>query len=404
MLRKIIVLLSVLLCLVACDTRQNNIVEEDVFIEPMKDIFIFSELDDGLKNDVKRANGGKDFKNYQFKMLNKDVYENDLIDIYGNLINLKNYDEFILEVVSVECSHCKQMIAEHLMEMLEKGVKLVQYFDVGNKDEIIDLYNELDIEMSEDIVYLSRDDDFRVYIKDYLGLVSYPSLVCFKDNKVVFNEVGELSLGSLEKLYELSFLNTLCIDQSIIDKDRTIDDVKNDLSEQSISRIEYLDNDEFTSDLTYQIMGRKVDYATVSNSDSNLFVKQIDDFSKYENSDVVLIYSYLKDEDVSKIGFVNSLIDSNSEYDYILVLVEGLDTSSKVYNSMSTKFKCPVVSSSSAIPDDLYTRGMAAYPSAIFIKKGYFVGAYSNIESIDKFAYALETFMSDKCIGLTRNN
>lgn len=403
MLRKIIVLISILLCLTSCN-RKENIVKEDVYIEPMKDIFIFGELNDSLKNDIKRANGGKDFKNYQFKMLNKDVYENDLVDIYGNNINLKENDEFILEVVSTECSHCKDMISIHLDEMLKKDIKLVQYFDVGNKDEIISLYNELSIDMSEDVTYISRNDEFRVYLKDYLGLVSYPSLVCFKDNRVVFNEVGELSSGSLDKLYELSFENTLCVNQDIINMDRTVDDVKNDLSEESISKIEYLDNDEFTSDLTYQIMGKKVDYETISNSDSNLFIKQIDDFSKYEDLDVVLLYSYLKDEDIRKVEFVNSLIDSNNEYDYVLVLVEGLDTSSNVYNSMKVKFKCPVVSSSSSIPDDLYIRGMAAYPSAIFIKKGHFVGAYSNIENVEKFNYALDTFMSDKCIALTRNN
>ena len=65
MTRKIISLFLIL-CLWGC---QKQIPEETVFeeeyIDPVKDVFIFDELDDSLKEKIKKANCNNDYKNYK---------------------------------------------------------------------------------------------------------------------------------------------------------------------------------------------------------------------------------------------------------------------------------------------------------------------------------------------------
>ena len=118
-----------------------------------------------------------------------------------------------------------------------------------------------------------------------------------------------------------------------------------------------------------------------------------------------LFYLCLKDVDqIDDLEFINSLINSNSEYTYIVVLVEGLEGSSKIYKQINYKLNCPVVSVLGYLPDAFYPIGMANYPSAIFIKKGIYTGIYSNIESISKFNDALDLFLSDSCLALIKNN
>lgn len=402
MFKKIAIILSLLL-LCSCDKKEIN--ENTNFIEPVKSVFLFDYIEDNYKTKLKRANTNKDLKNYQIKMFDKQVYSFDLVDINDNVINLKDYDELIFQVVSVECEHCKKEIQEHLNDLLDLDVTLVQYFDVGNKEEILDFYNELNIEIDDSLIIIEHQDELREYIKDDLFLTTYPTIICFKDGLVTFNTYGEVTNDSIDTLYDVGFVNTIKIDEDIKKLDRTIDDIKASLSKENLTKLIALDNDNFTTDFTYQIMGKSVNLDIISNRDSKVFIKEIDDFSKYKDRDLILIYEYFRDEDdLHKIDFVNELIKEHDEYEYIIVLSEGLDTSSEIYKNSNSKFIAPVVSMSSAIPDDFNSHGMANYPSAVFIQKNTFMGAYSNIKSNALFSEAIKLFMGDSSIAYVSNN
>ena len=43
--------------------------------------------------------------------------------------NFKTYNDnqiYLLEIVSVDCSHCKDMIQKHISKMSDMGIKLVE--------------------------------------------------------------------------------------------------------------------------------------------------------------------------------------------------------------------------------------------------------------------------------------
>lgn len=404
MLKKILVVLSILL-LVSCGDKKKEIVIEE-YICPIKDVFLFDELDYKLAQRVKKANGYKDFSNYQFKMLYKDVYDQELVDIWGNVIDLKEYDNFILEVLSSTCLHCKKSIEDNLDNLLALDTTIIQYFNVGDKDDIKSLYKDIGIDIPN-IVIIEKDEDLNKYLKDYLCIDRYPTLISFKDDKVSFNSIGDMNLETTNSYYDLSFNNV--IDEKIVDEliklDRDIDDLKNNLSSINQNKIIELDNDEYTIEASYKLMGNVVDFDDMSNDRNTVYLSEVDDYSKYKDKDLVLLFTSLKDSnDTDKVDFINKLIESNSDVEYIVVLIEGIDNSSNIYKTMKTRFKCEAVSVLGYIPVDFFTIGLINYPSAFFIRKGIYTGVYSNIESVELFNKAIDTFLGDGSIALVKNN
>lgn len=406
MLKKILIILSALM-LVSCADKPIEEPQKE-YIDPQTDIFIFGELDETNKAIIKKANGNKDYKNNQFKMLNKDVYSNDLIDIDGNKVNFKDFDKFVLEVVSTTCEHCHKMIEEHLDEMLERGITLVQYFNNANDYDVREFYNDLNREIPNNLIVISRDEQLYEYLHDYLVLESYPTLISYVDNKVTFNKNGDISTDELNAYYEVSFNNILANDENIINAIaicRTREDVINSFSKENLEKINSLDNDSHTLDFTLNIIGKKLEFDRISNDKSSVYINEIDSYDEYKESDLVLLYTHLgSDEDISKINYINKLINSNDKVKYIVVLVEGLESSSNIYKDIEPKFVCPVVSVLGYIPNDFYTIGFRNYPSALFVEKSTFVGAYSNINSIDNFNKAIDMFIGDNSIALIDNN
>lgn len=392
--------------LVACSNKEE--IYEKEYIDPVMDIFLFGELSSDDKKIIKKANGNKDFDNNQFKMLNKEAYDKDLIDIYGNTINFNDYNEYVLEIVSVGCNHCKKMITEHLDDMLNKNVQIIQYFNIGTKEDIEELYKDIDKEIPNNLIIIEENSELEDYIKNILGIDTYPSLISFKNGKVSFNEDGDIESDELDSFFDLSFNENIVdkIDiESLISKVRTLDDVKNSISEENLDRIASIDNDGNTLDYTLRIIGSKVDFDKISHKNETIYVSEIDTYDELKDSDLVLIYTYLKDsQDTNKINFINKLIDSNDSVKYIVVLIEGIDSSSNIYNNMDTKFHTKVVSVLGYIPDDFFKIGIKKYPTAFFIEKGTFTGAYSNIENIEDFNKAIDMFIGDNSVALKVNN
>ncbi len=411
MLKKIfIVLISFILVSCATNNEEEKLIDE--YIAPVKDVFLFDELDNDLKQRIRNANGNSAFKNYQFYMLGKSIYENDLLDINGNIINFNNYDSFILEVLSTTCSHCRDSLKNNLDSLLELDTTIIQYFNVGDIDDIKNLYEDIDRSIPDNIIVIGKDEGLDDYLRNDIGIERYPTLISYKDNKISFSSIGDMDEESFKSYYEISFINILekedLIDSEgndLLSLNRSVDDVKNDLSIENQNKINDLDNDGYTIEATYKLMGKSVDFTKMSNDKSSPYISEVDDFTIYEDSDLVLLFTFLKDETQSeRIEYINELITSNDEVEYLLVLIEGIDNSSSAYKKMDIKANCPVVSVEGYIPQDFFIIGITSYPTALFIRNGVYTGVYSNIENTIKFNQAIEMFLGDTCISLTRNN
>ena len=396
--------------LVGCKPKEEIIEDEIEYVDPVKDIFIFSALDSSTQYRISKANGNKDYSNYQCKMLFKDVYENELHDINGNSINLKDYDKLIVEVVSADCAHCKKQI-EYIDDFISYfDGAFIQYFNVGDENDIKEFYAETEI--PEGLIIISRDEAFKDYLLKELGLKKYPSMLGYSDDKVSFMIDGETDIIGFREFCNISFDDKLS-EEDFTDRDgndlltinRTVDDVKNDLSIENQNRIKELDNDDYTEELTYQLMSQEVDFTTFSNKKSDVYINEIDDFTVYEDKELVLLYTFLRDNSqVDRVEFINALIEDNPDLSFIVILIEGAESSSAALNNMKIRFKCPVVSTLGYIPKDFFRFAIAAYPTAVFVDKGTFTGAYSNIKDKETFKKATTVFLGEGCVAYKSNN
>ena len=415
-LKKIILFSTISILLLSC-TKQGvpdipAAEEKEEYIDPVKDVFIFGEIEVDLRQKLKTANCHGDMNNYQFAMLGKDVYDGELTDIDGNAINLKDLEAFYLEIVSVNCSHCKKQL--HVMDSLIEGEELpfIQYFNVGTKEEILEMYDSEGVELSEKMIIIAEDEGMKAYAKETLKMKSYPTLLTCKEGKITFDAVGELDQESIEQVRHFGFSDVLDAHElkdqdgnELLSLNRSIDDLKDDLSDENIAKIEVLDNDDYTADLTFRLMGKKLDFEAISNPRSEVYLNEIDDFTVYEDEELVLLYTYLRDNsETDKVEFINELIASDPDVKYIVVLVEGLESSSAALKNMKIRFNCPVVSVLGRMPDDFFGFGLVNYPTAVFVEKGVFSGAYSNIPDKEKFAEAIGVFLKDGCIAYKKNN
>ncbi|MCR4633682.1 MAG: hypothetical protein K5648_06100 [Erysipelotrichaceae bacterium] len=418
---KKLTLLLAALFLVSCAAKDVPVIPEeevpadivsDDFIAPVNDVFLFSKLDEDLQKRIKTANCDADYENYQFKMLGKDVCEEKFTDINGNQVDFKHLGTFYLEVVSVECSHCKKQLA--VIEDLVSGQDrpFLQYFNVGEKDEILSFYEEQDVSMSSEITVLSHDDVLEEYLRHKVGIKKYPTLLCFAEGKLCFSSVGEVDEEAFEMIESLCFEEPVDIaslkdegGELLIDASRSSEDVWNDLSKENQEKIESLDNDDYTKDLTLKLMGKRVDFSRVVPGQGDMYYSQVDDFKHYEKEDLILLYTYLRDNsETDKVAFINELIDLNDGNRYIVVLVEGLESSSVALRNMDAVFHCPVVSVLGRMPEQFFDFGLVGYPTAVFIDHGVFTGAYSNIEDKEKFALSKLMFLSGDSIARRSNN
>ena len=419
--KKVFLLCLVFLVLCGCSNtkapeeekqEEEVIIDREEYIDPVKDIFIFGELEEDLKNKIKEANNGSDYENYQFKMLEKGVFEDVLSDIDGNSIDLKQMEEFYLEVVSVECSHCKKQLS--VIKDLAEGQQrpFIQYFNVGEREDILSMYEEQGVDVSEKLNIVSYDDGLEEYLRYELGIKMYPTLLCFKDGKVSFVSVGEVSSDSFSKIETLGFEEVIDVSlmkdhlgEPLLKSSRSADDVWNDLSKENQDKILEIDNDDYSKELTLKLMGKTADLSNVQRSQGDMYLSQVDDFTRYEDEKLILLYTYLRDNsETEKVEFINELIDPDDGNRYIVVLVEGLESSSFALNNMDVSFHCPVVSVLGRMPSDFFNFGLVSYPTAVFIDKGTFTGAYSNIEDKEKFALSKLMFLGDECIAYKKNN
>lgn len=409
-------IITFILCLflVGCSSNEKIIEEEVSYIEPMSEVFIFDLIDENLQEKIKKANNDIEYQNYQFKMLFSKVYDKDLHDINDNVINLKNYDHLVFDVVSVKCSHCKKIVTNYLNDYLKlyPDYTFVQYFDEGNREDIINFYDDLSIEIPDGLIVIGRDDSLHDYIYHEVGMQAYPTINFYLNGELRYSSVGELDLDTYTKAIELGFdvpiekVDLISEDnKNLLELDRTIDDVRNSLSKENIEKIESLSEDKYTNELTYKLMGSKCDYDDLLKGNA-IYISEIDNFDYYKDKKVVLLYTLLESvEDEYRIEEINNLIASDDSVEYIVVFLETTSSSSNVYKKMNKKIiGAPIVSILGKMPADFYNYGIVAFPSAVYIDKSTFVGAYSKISDISSFKKSLDIFLSDDSVAYVKNN
>lgn len=417
-LNKIFVVLLVL-CLCSCSFNNNKNNEDEItnnieYIEPMREVFIFDELDETLQTRIKKANSDIDYQNYQFHMLFSKAYEKDLKDINDNTINLNDYSHLIFEVVSVDCNHCKKIAKESLEQFVKAYPEytFIQYFDDGTTEEIYEFYKSQEMEVPDYVTILPKDEELHRYIYDEVGMKQYPTLNFYLDNELSYSVVGEISFDGYKNAIDLAFNNPITNDDlikedgtSLLNLDRSYLDVKHSLSEENIQKIENLSSDLYTTELTYKLMGSHLDYDDIKDG-SQIYISEIENFEEYKNENVVLLYTLLEDvSQTDRIDFINELIKSNDSVKYIVVFIESYSSSSNIYQKMNYKIEgAPIVSILGNMPYDFYNYGIVAFPSAIFVEKSTFTGAFSKIEDVETFNYAIDMFIGDNSIAHKDNN
>ena len=404
MVKKILVLLLLFLC--ACSNNSKQL----EYVDPVKDVFIFGELDSDVQNRIKEANGNKEYRNYQFLMHDDDFYDGEFIDINNKQVNLSSYERIILEIVSVRCSHCRKQL--HLTDKIleHDDVLLIQYFNVGDRQEIIEFYEDEGINIPDNVIVVEHDKKIENYIRHYLKIENYPTFIAFDHGKVVFDAYGELDENSIDKFYEISYLNPLT-EKDLCDKQgtyvpgtlRTIEDLKESLSEENQKKLESLPGK--SEELSLKLMGNPFDPVIHKRTSNTVYFNEVDNYQDYMDKPLVVLYENLSDDSAQeKVSFINELIKSNDRVKFILVLNEGTDQSSEILKRLENRVNCPVVSMLASIPEALMIYDIDVYPSAIFINKGTFTGAYLSIDNIELFNNAVEMFLTDNSIAYKDNN
>ena len=322
---------------------------------------------------------------------------------------MKDYDRVFFEVVSVKCSHCRRML--HQLQEMEKpsDVLFVQYFNVGEKQEICDLYAEEEVTMRKDFFLVAHQDELADYIRHDLKIESYPTLICFKDGKVTFSIVGEFDQTKWPLITDISFANPLSREELSDEKGnylpdliRTSDDVKASLSKENQEKLESLGSE--SEKLTLKRMGKTFSFAIVRTSHSSVYYNEIEDYSSYADKELVIFYDDLNEGDPKeKIALVNELIKTQADREYIVVLDEGMASSSSVLENSGMRYECPVISMLSAIPEDFIDYEIGSYPSAVFVEKGTVTGVCTQLDE-KRYKMAAEFFLSEGCIARKDNN
>ena len=411
MIKKILLLILLLLC-VSCAKEEDTNDNGKEYIEPVRDLLLYDQVDEKLQERLKKANNDSYFQNYQFEMLFKEAYPDALTDINGNPFRFEEHENVWLEIVSVNCGHCREQLA-YVNEMLAfEDVTFVQYFNVGTAEEIRELYASQDLEIPENLTVIAKDASMRSYVSGTLKAKMYPTLVAFRNGTVSFVNAGEIAAEDLPVIHEICFENTIRPEE-LVDKkgndllslNHSVDDVKASLSTENLQSLKELDNDDKTEELTLSIIGSSCDYQKKNAHGSSAYINEVNDFAYYQDKKTVFIYTYLRDNsETDKVKFINELIGSDDGYSYVVVLMEGLESSSAALKNMNVSFHCPVVSSLASMPSDLLKIGLVNYPTAIFVDEGVFTGVYSNIQDAETFKKALRLFISEESLAYVDNN
>ncbi|MDO4197578.1 MAG: hypothetical protein Q4D13_01145 [Erysipelotrichaceae bacterium] len=384
----------------ACNSKEEIIKEE--LIAPANDSFVMAMIPDNLYQRLN--NNNLHLENYEFKALYKDIYASDLTDINNHIIRLTSRKKVLIEVLSISCSHCQELLND-INSYNCNEYDLILYFDNGNADEVNELIQ--DIAIDEDIIIIPKNDGLSRYIREDLKLEKYPTSLFYVDDILSFCFGGTFDDKQFETMKDLGFDNpidkeTFIIDgNNIIDMCRNISDVKDDLSTENQNKLKDAVISDEAVDMTYSLMSKPVDFNDLNNVNSLIYLNEIEDYAYYQDKDVIIFFPTVEsDEDID---FINSLMEENSTYEYFAIMDDSFYSNSDRYLNLNHKLNCKVASSLAAIPSFLNDIYIVNKPSALFIKNGIMMGICIEIKDNETFKKATDIFI-DNPIAYVSNN
>lgn len=412
-MKKIIILLLVFL-LCGCGNQSentdndSNTIETNKYIEPINEIEVFDYLNDDTKGLLYTANDDSDVKTYILSYLGKELIDVSTKDINGNTINFSDYKDskLIIEVMASWCEHCKEQTKSYTSEIIKNHpeITFIEYFNEGDVDEIKAFYKEIGEDIPNNLIIIPHDDNVSTLILANYSPKYYPGFLFFNNGILTWCRIADLKEESLDKVYDIAFNDGLDLNDLVDEKGTSVlsyahlkEDVIDSISDENKERLSSIDNDDYTTDLTYNFIGKTFDYSDQYDDDST-FSQEVssEEFLNYEDEDTVIFYIYGYSSE--QIQMLNDLYNAHSEVKMICVNASDEDN-----EKIADELNMPLVSIMNAVPRALNDLTCSNYPTALFIEKGTITGVYSNV-NITGFNDALGIFFGDNSIALVKNN
>lgn len=388
------------------DENNKDVISASNFIEPTSEDNIFEYLNDDTKDLLYKANDDKDVDTSVLKNLGKDLLEGTFIDYSGNTINLSDYKDskLVIEVVAYWCSHCKEQALKYNEDLLNNmdDVIFIQYFASGDKEEIEAFYKDIDLDVPSNIIIGINDDDLTNNIILNYSLEYTPTFFFFNKGELNWESVGTISSDQYNLFKDVAFNNALDLStlkdadgKDILDYIRDEEDVKNDLSSANYTKLEALDNDGYTVDLTLKYIGSNANLLNQLSDDSSFTAEA--NLENYNNSELIVIF--IDEYNNNYIDLINNFTANNKDINVVVV-----NNSDENNDTIANLLDAPLVSIMNQVPEIFNEISFSSYPSALFIKEGTITGVYSNIKSSDKLLEAYNIFLTDNSVALLANN
>lgn len=413
-MKKILIILLALL-LVGCSTNGDSNSEGDSnqngdlnpsykFIDPVSDDKLFSFLNEETAALLKKANDDTEVDNATLNNIGKTIPSFSFTSYDGLTINLDDYanKKVIFEVVSTTCSHCMEQAKNNNQSIIDSldDIVFMQYFINGTNDSIDSFYKEIGESVPSDEIILLKNEEFTEYIQNNYNFEATPTFYFFNDGNLSWDFVGTIALEAFNNLYSVAFENALDVNDlvdtdgvSIFTRLRGIDDIKKDLGEENYNKLVSLDNDEKTTNLTLNNIGKTFDFFNQLDDESN-FTSEVT-WTDYIKGDVAIVM--VNDFDEEFLKQLNTFSKNNK--DISLIVVNMTDSNN---TDMANILDAPLVSIMNQVPEILNSGKLGTYPSCVFIKDSIITGIYSNIESLDKLQEASDMFLGDNSIALIK--
>ncbi len=368
-------LVLVLLCLVLCSCTKTN--EEITYIEPVNDLYLFDYLKEDVQDVLFKANGYDTVENNYLKMIGEKLPEDLEVETYdGSILNFNDLKDktVILEAVANWCTHCQDQTKNNNPDLEDMDdVVFIQYFNVGDKEEIKTFYEEIEMEIPDNIIIIPHDDNLKEYV-DSLHPLYYPSFFIYRNGILFFATSASLTYDDYAIIRSIDNIDLL--DENGQDVRNLLRDryaLYDDLSIDDQAFVDSLSSD--NKSLLLNNIGKKVDY-----SDTYIFhnndLYNISDLSFYQDKNVIFYYLMLDGEDdQQKVDDLNTFISENKNLEVIAVLSEGSHSSIFFYEGLERQIDAVVTTSDSDLPKVIYNFDFETYPAFVFVEKGTITGA-----------------------------
>lgn len=400
-----------MLMLCSCNTRKA---EEDInskYIKPIHLVNFYEILNDNLKKRLANVYGDEKVENNLLEMVGSELKEMTVTDFYDNPVYFRDLkqDKVVIEIVQNTCEHCKKQVplTEKIMDEVD-DITFVEYFAYGSKEQIKDFYEEAGASIPTNITIIPENKDVSSYFMG-LGVDATPTFLFYDDGIVKFCKIAELSLAQYINAYDISYTNPFTVSdltsndgESVFLKQRTYNDVLNDLSASNKDKLALINNSE---ELTINVMGQFVEFYSLYEEEEGAIYK-LDTYTKYVNKPLVVFYlGNIHDNVENDILLINSFVDNHPDLNVLTLLMDTKDVStSNVYQEMELELKSDYVSSNAEIPKQFLDTKVNEYLACLFIQDNTFTGGVSGVKDLDTLERAYSTFLGEGSIALKKNN